>query len=43
MLFEISNSDDAIYDICNVYKHHKFPGTKLSKIQNSFIADDDRT
>ena len=38
---EISNSDDAIYDVWNEFMKRKVPDIKRSKCQNSLITDDD--
>ena len=40
--YKISNGDDAIDDVWNVYNHQKFPDKKRVNFQNSFITVDDR-
>ena len=34
----ITNSDDAIDDIWNVYNSHRYPDRKRSKFTNKFIS-----
>ena len=40
--YQISNSDDAIDDVLNVYKYQKFPDRKRGEFLNSLITDNDR-